>query len=70
MSSPIEVTLCLSSDAKDTDLKATIRNSLMTLRCAMPEVDPTLPRYGTDLMTLRCEILRSTRRYRLTALTS
>jgi hypothetical protein len=27
VSSPIELKLCLSSDAKDTDFKATIRNS-------------------------------------------
>jgi hypothetical protein len=33
-------------------------------------VDPTLPRDGTDLMTLRIACVSLTRRYRVTVLTS
>ena len=36
----------------------------------MGEEDPTLPRFGTDLITLRGEMTTSTRRSRVSVLTS
>ena len=41
----------------------------MPLRCVMRDADPTLPRDGTDFMPLRGGAM-STRRYRVTVLTS